>query len=283
MDVSLLGTGLMGYPMVETLLEANMNVTAYNRTRKKASPLKKKGADIAESPSDAIQKGEVNILVLTDAAAIDEVLFTDNSIDFMGKTIIQMGTISPEQSENLMKKIKSAGGDYFEAPVLGNKHHARSGELDVMVGGTDEQYQRWSQLLKIFGTLRHVGPVGTAAALKLALNQLIASLSASFGLSLKLVQKRGVDVDMFMSILRDSALYAPQFDKKLDGWLSSDYSDPNFPTEHLLKDVELMLQASRAERLETASLEGVKLILNHAIEKGYDGQDYSSLFEGIEK
>lgn len=283
MDVSLFGTGLMGYPMVETLLEANLNVSVYNRTRKKASPLKKKGAQIAESPSEAMQRGEVNILVLTDAEAIETVLFDKNDIDFMGKTIIQMGTIAPEQSENFMKRIKSAGGDYFEAPVLGNKHHARQGELDVMVGGTDEQFQRWSQLLKIFGALRHVGPVGTAAALKLALNQLIASLSASFGLSLKLVQKRGVDVGMFMNILRDSALYAPQFDKKLDGWLHSDYSNPNFPTEHLLKDVELMLQASRAERLETSALEGVKLILNQAIEKGYKGQDYSSLIEGLEK
>ncbi len=282
MDVSLLGTGLMGYPMAETLLDANLNITVYNRTREKAAPLKKQGAVIADTPAEAIRQGEVNLLVLTDAAAIEHVLFGDKQIDFMGKTVIQMGTISPEQSEKFLEKIQTAGGDYLEAPVLGNKHHARNGELDVMLGATKEQFGRWSQFLGTFGTLRLVGPVGSAAALKLALNQLIASLSASFGLSLKLIQHRNVDLDLFMNILRDSALYAPQFDKKLDKWLNSDYSEPNFPTEHLLKDVELMLQACRSEKLETSALEGVKFIITEAIKKGYEGQDYSSLVEGIE-
>jgi len=171
----------------------------------------------------------------------------------------------------------------MEAPVLGNKHHAREGELIVMAGGTPEQFERWEALFQSLGkTVQYVGSLGSAAALKLALNQLIASLTASFGLSLKLVQKFDVDVDQFMSILRESALYAPQYDKKLQNFLNHTYDDPNFPTRHLLKDVDLMLQSSRSQQLETAALEGVRKIITNALEKGFTATDYSSLVEGIE-
>ncbi len=117
--------------------------------------------------------------------------------------------------------------------------------------------------------------------MKLALNQLIASLTASFGLSLKFIQKNNGDLDLFMNILRESALYALQFDKKLSNFLKHDYSDPNFPTTHLLKDVNLMIQASEASGLETAALDGARRIIRHALDKGYGDVDYSSLVEGI--
>ncbi|MBS1272143.1 MAG: 2-hydroxy-3-oxopropionate reductase [Candidatus Marinimicrobia bacterium] len=120
-----------------------------------------------------------------------------------------------------------------------------------------------------------------AAPLKLALNQLIASLTAAFGLSLELVRKNGVDLEIFMDILRDSALYSPQFNKKLPRILQQDYDDPNFPTKHLLKDVDLIVQAADSAGLENAGINGVRKIIKNAIEKGYGETDYSSLVEGL--
>ena len=282
MRVTLTGTGLMGYPMVETLLNADYEVIAWNRTREKAEPLEAQGATIVETPAEAIREAECTILMVTDAAAIESVLF-GNNVDYMGKTIIQMGTIAPEESRDFSRRITNAGGDYLEAPVLGNKGHAADGELIVMVGGTMEQFNRWRILLKTFGkNLHHVGPIGSAAALKLALNQFIASITATFGLSLRLVQKNDVDTDLFMGILRDSALYSPQYDKKLPRILEQDYDDPNFPTQHLLKDVDLVIQAAETAHLETAAIDGVKKVIQNAMEKGFRETDYSSLVEGID-
>jgi 3-hydroxyisobutyrate dehydrogenase len=131
-----------------------------------------------------------------------------------GRTIIQMGTIRPEESVQIDAAIQAAGGDYFEAPVLGSIPQAQQAELIVMVGGSTEQFTQWRDLLAAFGPEpRHIGPLGKAAAVKLALNQLIGALTGAFSLSLGMVQRHGIDVETFMSILRSSALYAPTFDK----------------------------------------------------------------------
>ncbi len=281
MQIAVLGTGLMGFPIAEKLLRDGDNVTVWNRTFEKAEPLQESGGTIADFPKDAVERAEATLLVLTDASVIQQVLFETESIDFTGKTIIQMGTIAPEESRSLQERITSKGGDYFEAPVLGNKHHAKRGELQIMIGGSEEQMNKWKTLFVSLGTVFHVGSVGSAAALKLALNHLIAALTASFSLSLELVRRNGVEIDTFMDVLRDSALYAKQFDKKLSNMLEGDYSNPNFPTKHMLKDVDLTLNAATSSQLETAAIKGVRQIIQNAMEKGFESSDYSALFEGI--
>ncbi|MBM5828509.1 MAG: NAD(P)-dependent oxidoreductase, partial [Cyanobacteria bacterium M_surface_7_m2_040] len=112
---------------------------------------------------------------------------------------------------------------------------------------------------------------------KLALNQLIASLTHSFSLSLHLVQQAGVEVEAFMAILRGSALYAPTFDKKLAKELAGDYGNPNFPTAHLRKDLRLFVEAAAAQGLDTQGLEGLQRLLERATAAGLDALDYSAL------
>ena len=126
-----------------------------------------------------------------------------------------------------------------------------------------------------------MGPVGTAAATKLALNQLIAALTAGFALSLGFVQRQGVDEDKFMELLRDSALYAPTFDKKLNRMQEGNFADPNFPLKHLLKDINLFLSEAKAEGLEASSLAGVRQVVEKAKDAGLADEDYSSLYLGI--
>jgi 3-hydroxyisobutyrate dehydrogenase len=132
-------------------------------------------------------------------------------------------------------------------------------------------------LLALGGEPRHLGPVGAALHTKLALNQLIASLTHSFSLALHVVQQAGVEVETFMAILRESALYAPTFDKKLAKELADDYSNPNFPTAHLRKDLQLFLTAAAALQLETKGLRGLAELLQGASAAGLDELDYSSL------
>lgn len=281
MKVAVLGTGLMGYPIAEKLLHDKFDITVWNRSSAKAKPLEELGATIANSPQEAVKRTEVCILVLADASAIEKVLFETESIDFTSRTIIQMGTIAPEESRKFHDKIVFRNGDYFEAPVLGNKHHAKQGKLQIMIGGYEKQITNWKTLLKSLGTTFYVGSIGSAAALKLALNHLIASLTASFSLSLELVRRNDVAVETFMDVLRNSALYSKQFDKKLSKMLEGDYSDPNFPTRHMLKDVDLTIETAKSNHLETAAIEGVRKIIQNAIDQGFESTDYSSLFEGI--
>ncbi|MCF8049598.1 MAG: NAD(P)-dependent oxidoreductase [Desulfobacterales bacterium] len=282
-NIAMIGTGLMGRPMAERILKAGYRLTAWNRTPEKAAPLAELGATISKNAAEAISGADGVVLMLSDHPAIEHVLFASEPPAVLsGKTVIQMGTISPEQSTGLHRRIEAGGGDYFEAPVLGSLPEARKGELIVMAGASDEQLQRWSGLLACFGPAPLlIGDVGRAAVLKLAMNQLIASLTAAFCLSLALVRKSGVSTDRFMEILRKSALYAPTFDKKLDRMLAADFSDPNFPTRHLAKDVGLALSAAAASNLDTAGLDGVRRIVEEALHRGLGDADYSAIYSVI--
>ena len=119
--------------------------------------------------------------------------------------------------------------------------------------------------------------MGAAAHTKLALNQLIASLTHSFSLALHGVQAAGVEVEAFMAILRASALHAPTFDKKLAKELAGDYANPNFPTAHLRKDLNLFVDAARAQGLDVQGLSGLQTLLERATAAGLDALDYSAL------
>lgn len=281
MQLAFLGTGLMGRPMAVRLLAAGHTVAVYNRTRAKAEALGPLGARVADSPAAAIDGAACVVLMLADDTAIrDTVLLDATRPSLAGRAVIQMGTIAPGESRALAAAIRAAGGDYLEAPVLGSIAEAEAGTLMVMVGGTAEQLARWSAVLRCFGPdPLPVGAVGQAATLKLALNQLIGSLITAFALSLGLVQRAGLDPELLMRVLRQSALYAPTFDRKLPRLLNRQYADPNFSTKHLLKDITLALGEARGAGLAAPVLEGVQRALLAAMEHGLADADYASLYE----
>lgn len=285
MKIGIIGTGLMGQPMALKLRAAHLEVVAYNRTKTKLEPLKSVGIRIMDSPEAAIAISDCIILMLSDHAAITEILLTEQSrSQLANRTIIQMGTISPAESQQIRDAVVDADGEYLEAPVLGSIPQVKTGELIVMVGSTPAQFERWKELLKHFSPEPiYVGKVGTAAAMKLALNQLIAGLTSTFALSLGFVRQQGVNVEQFMDVVRQSALYAPTFDKKLARMCDRNYANPNFPTKHLLKDTNLFLNQAEANGLNTSSLAGIKQIIEQAITLGLADGDYSALYSAIDR
>ncbi len=281
--IAFLGTGLIGRPMAARLLQCGYTLVAYNRTKDRVEALRRAGAAVAATPGEAIRASNCVITMLADEPAIRGTLLSNAARqELRDRTVIQMGTISSLESLSLQKDVNAVGGDYLEAPVLGSIPQVEAAELTVLVGAEPEQYRRWSGLLASFGPEVHlIGQVGKAAALKLALNQLIASLTAAFSLSLGMVLGSGLEVEPFMEIVRKSAVYAPTFDKKLPRMLAADYSNPNFPTRLMLKDVKLIREEALSLGLNVAALEGVRAIIERAIEKGMADVDYSALYEGV--
>ncbi|HEY3566378.1 MAG TPA: NAD(P)-dependent oxidoreductase [Thermoanaerobaculia bacterium] len=284
MRVAFIGTGLMGYPMAERVLAAGHELIAFNRTREKAEPLERKGARIADSAREAIAAGECAVFMVKDGSVVRELLSDEGFIPSLGgRTIIQMSTIGPAESVRLMEDVRGAAGDYLEAPVLGSVPQAEEGKLLVMVGGSAGQFEHWGELLRSFGPEpRLVGPIGHAATLKLAMNQLIGSLSAAFSLSLGMARRKGIEVDLFMEILRQSAFYAPTFDRKLPQMLARDFSLPNFPAALLLKDLDLARGEAGALGLDTTALDGVRDVVKKTVEADRGREDYAALYETID-
>lgn len=282
MNITVLGIGLMGSAIANRLVSCGHQVTAWNRTPETA--LATLASDVKFEPDSpvAISEAEVVLLFLSEAAVINQVLQASPTSVLENKLIIQMGTIAPEESRELSAWLSSRNAGYLECPVLGSIPEARQGSLLLMAGGTEALFKKAHPVLKELGSSPQlIGPVGQAAALKLGLNQLIAGLTATFSLSLGFLEKEQVDLDKFMSILRDSAVYAPTFDKKLGKMLSGDYENPNFPLKHLDKDVGLFLSAAEPHGLHTETLQAIRSIITRGLEAGHADLDYSSLRESV--
>ena len=190
MHVAVLGAGLLGRPIAERLHHTGHSVTVYNRTRHKTDRLAELGITVAASTREAVESSDHILVLLADAEAIQAVLLDQPPQRLAGRIIIQMGTIGPAQSVAFQKDIAAGGGEYCEAPVLGSVAEAQKGALLVLFGGTREQLTRCDEVLGSLGREPYyVGPVGKAAVLKLALNQLIAAEMAAFSLSLALVNR----------------------------------------------------------------------------------------------
>ena len=278
MEITLVGSGLLGTAIGERLLARGYRIHVWNRRQERAQALVAAGAQLASSPAEAVAAGELVITVLSDGPITAEVLLNQAGTALPGRLVLQVATIAPAESRDLAIALQQRSARYLETPVLGSRPEALAGCLQVMVGGELADLERARPVhIALGGEPRHLGPVGAALHTKLALNQLIASLTHSFSLALHVVQQAGVEVETFMAILRESALYAPTFDKKLAKELADDYSNPNFPTAHLRKDLQLFLTAAAALQLETQGLRGLAELLQGATAAGLDELDYSSL------
>ncbi|RMG42146.1 MAG: NAD(P)-dependent oxidoreductase [Candidatus Dadabacteria bacterium] len=280
-NIGFIGLGLLGTPMAWQLHNRyGKRLSVWNRTREKCAPFETAGVRVCTSPRELIESSDCVILMVSDGKAAGQILGTcEHTNAYAGKTVIVMGTHAPAEQIALAKRVEGLAGSYLEAPVLGSIPQAKARELIVMVGGSESLFNKWQDFFKTFGDfIVRVGDVGKASSLKLALNWLIASLTASFSLSLAYIEKSGVNHELFMEILRKSALYAPTFDKKLERMLKKDFDNPNFPLKHLLKDVMLVKEEVLNASLNPLLPESIEKIIKAGICQGLSENDYSALF-----
>ncbi|AGA89010.1 beta-hydroxyacid dehydrogenase, 3-hydroxyisobutyrate dehydrogenase [Thioflavicoccus mobilis 8321] len=282
MKIAVLGLGLMGTAIARRLHEQGFAVVGWNRSPGAAEALAGEGIATAASPGEAIAMADLVALLLADADAIAETLAPPTTEALAGRILVQMGTIAPDESRDLAARIAAAGAEYLEAPVLGSLPEAGAGRLLIMAGGEADLFERCRPFLAALGeSPQRIGAVGQAAALKLAMNQLIAGLTATFAASLGLVRREGIAVDQFMDLLRGSALYAPTFDKKLDKYLAHDYGSANFPLKHLLKDVRLFHRTAGQAGIDNAPIAALEAACLRGIAAGHGDEDYSALYEAL--
>ena len=276
--ICLLGTGHLGTAVGLRLLKQGVEIAVWNRSPKRVEQLMNRGAKLINDLDGAAKESDAVITVLRDGTVTQKVV--SELGDLSGHCVIPMGTMGVSEIRNLDRQIQRQNGKCLEAPVLGSKPQALNGTLLVMAGGEAQVFKEQQPLLAhLCQDPLLVGPVGSGAATKLALNQLIASLTHSFSLSLQLIQRAGVPVETFMAILRPSALYAPTFDKKLQRMLDHTYADPNFSTALLRKDLRLFLEEATTAGLQDQGLSGLLSLLEQAKGTELDEQDYCALHE----
>jgi 2-hydroxy-3-oxopropionate reductase len=120
-QIAFLGTGLMGAPMAENLLKAGHRLTVWNRSREKAEPLGKLGAEIAGSAADAVREADFVIAIVSNGEAVADLLFAQGVAASMkgGAIFIDMSSITPAEARDHAERLEALGLHHLDAPVSG--------------------------------------------------------------------------------------------------------------------------------------------------------------------
>ena len=281
MDVGFIGLGHMGAQMARNLLKAGHRLTVYNRTRGKAEPLAREGAQVVDRIADAC-RGDVLITMLSDDAAVEGVVFGDGgALSALGRNAIHisMSTISVALSDRLAEAHGKAGQGYVAAPVFGRPEAAAAAKLFIVAAGADAMLARCQPLFDAMGQETFVISTKQSDAnlVKLSGNFLIASVLESLGEAFALVRKAGIDPNRYLDILTNSLFSAPVY--RTYGPIIAEDKQPTggFKMSLGLKDIRLALAAADAMAVP---MPVASLVRDHYIEgvaKGEGDADWSGL------
>ena len=281
--VSFFGLGPMGQAIAQRLMANGYQLYIWNRTPEKTITLAEAGAIIKSSEVDAIRSSDIIVCILTDTAALQEVVFdVDWAHEIHGKTLINFGSISPSRSQAVMDAADAHDSHYIEVAAMGSVADVNTGNLQLMVGASEENYARVETLLSVLSSrITYIGEVGDATTIKLALQQLSAAMFTAFSSSIGLVQEQGVSVDLFMDLLRTSPLYAAFYDQKLPRVLSRDYSQSSLPGRHLQRELQLFMEQAEELGINAHTVESIKEIISFSLGRGLSNADFTAIYDVI--
>jgi 3-hydroxyisobutyrate dehydrogenase-like beta-hydroxyacid dehydrogenase len=244
--VGIVGTGRMGSAMARALREAGLDVTLHNRTPERAAALARVlGCDTCASPAEAASKADIVLTMLADDDAVRSVWSGPNGLlagARPGTVLVDLSTVTPDTIRSLEADVRAMGAGILDSPVSGSVSLAQSGQLTLMVGGTADDLARARPALEpLAKTIVHVGPLGSGAAMKLAVNTVIFGLNEAVAEGLVLAEAAGVDRAMAYDVIAASAAGAPYVGYKRGAFVEPESTPVAFSLDLAAKDLGLIL------------------------------------------
>ena len=209
MKVGVCGTGRMGSSIAQRLMAVGHDIGVWNRNQSKAKPLIDEGAKLSPTPAALVDVCDVIIVMLLNDAASESVYRGPNGIlqgNLGQKLIIDMSTVRPDTMQTLGAAVKQKGAVFVECPVGGSTAPAREGKLFALVGGDKVDVRRATPILEqLCRRIEHVGPLGSGATLKLAVNLPLLVYWQALGEALTLCKPLNLPAERLIDILSDTA------------------------------------------------------------------------------
>jgi 3-hydroxyisobutyrate dehydrogenase-like beta-hydroxyacid dehydrogenase len=204
----------MGSAMAERLASRGTPVVLYNRTRGRAEALAARiGARVADSAAEAAAAADVVITMLADDDAVRAAFIGADGVAAgirPGSVAVDMSTVLPETIRTVAPGVRSAGAGVLDGPVSGSVATTLAGELTIMVGGESDDLERARPVLDgLAKRIFHLGPLGSGAAMKLAVNTVIYGLNGAVSEALVLAERSGIDRAIAYEVIASSAAAAP--------------------------------------------------------------------------
>ena len=279
MKVGFIGLGQMGRGLASRLIDSGYQRVVWNRTRAVSNTVAAHGAAVANTPADTLA-ADVVISMLADDAAVEAVWIASGLLQKLPAATVHlnMSSVSLRMGQRLDSAHRQHGSQYVSAPVFGRPEFAARGELDIVAAGAPAAITRCEPLFKVLGRrwFNVAAEAPKANAVKVARNFLLATIIDSLGEAFALVEKAGVDPQVFFDIVTSTAMSSPAH-KNYGRLMLENPENPSFTLKLGMKDVELALQT--ADDLDV-SLPMAELIRQHhleAIANGYGERDWAAL------
>ncbi|AWK08543.1 NAD(P)-dependent oxidoreductase [Streptomyces spongiicola] len=251
MRIGFIGLGNMGGPMSLNLLAAGHTLTVYDVRKEAAAEQVAQGARLASTIAEVAGNSDTVITMLPTPRHVEQVLLGDGGLLAAmaeGSTWIDMSTSVPAVADRVRAQAEPLGIRVLDAPVSGMAKGARSGMLQIFVGGDGEDVARQRPALEAMGDperILHVGPHGAGYAVKLMINLLWFCHLVATSEVLAVGTKAGVDLE----VLHRSLVASPATSNFLQSDVLSvlhhgDY-DESFAMSLACKDLGLAVDLAR--------------------------------------
>jgi len=276
------GLGNMGTPMVSNLLKAGYAVQVYNRTRDKEKEVLAAGATSAAGLAQLATDNEVIMVMVSDDEAAKQIFTAPEGLlagDVTGKLFINVSTVAPQTSRFLDECCQKKGATFMEAPVSGSVKPAQDGTLIMLVGGTEEAYQKAKPIFDVLGKLTvHTGPVGAGAAAKLAINYFLGLNLQGLAETVLFAKANGVKTEDMLTIINEGAVGSGITKLKSASILKGEYPAA-FALKHLAKDLRL----AKEQGLDTPLSSPLYDSFKQAQDYGLGEEDVMAIYKFLDK
>ncbi|MEZ3178092.1 NAD(P)-dependent oxidoreductase [Streptomyces pimonensis] len=285
MRVGFIGLGVMGRPMALNLVRAGTPLVVWNRTRGRCDPLREVGAEVSGSAGEVFEKAGTVILMLADEAALDTVLgrgTPDFAARVAGRTVVHMGTTSPEYSAALEDAVRAAGGSYAEAPVSGSRVPAEQGRLVAMLAGDASTAAAVRPLLApMCRETFDCGAVPGALLMKLSVNLFLITQVTGLTEAFHFADRHGLDRRRFLDVLDAGPMASAVSRMKAPKLLARDFAVQAAAAD-VLKNNRLIAQAARRAGLASPLLDVCHALFEETVAGGHGDEDMVAVLRALE-
>ncbi len=270
MRIAILGLGIIGSVWARNLQADGDEVRAWNRTPKP-------GPGFEPDARQAVSGAELVIIVVADPPAVGQVLERIGPALTPGMIVAQSSTISAAWTTRFAAEVAARGAAYLDLPFTGSKPAAEQRQTVFYAGGDPAVLERARPALtRLSKAILHVGAIGSASSLKLAMNVNIALVGHALAESLELARRAGIPDTTFFDALRLNASRSGISDLKEPKLKAADFA-PQFSLKHMNKDLDLALES--AKPLELPALRTLKALYDHGMRRGWGDEDFSCLIK----
>ena len=277
----------MGYPMARNLARAGHQVAVWSHNTAKAKQFAETEKAVAvASPAAVAQHAECLFACVGDTAMAEEVLIGENGViagATPGTVVADASTISPSASRGIGQKLSAKGIHFLDAPCTGSTPGATAGTLTFMVGGEQQVFERVKPFFEVMGKqFFFCGGPGMGLQAKLTQNLILANLMEAFNEGIVLSTKGGIDPELMLKILDNSAAKSGLISFKAPFVFKRDFTT-NFSTKWMHKDVGLALESAEEMDLPLPLTSLTEQIFRAAISEGYGDADMCSTIRVMER